>query len=60
MNAPPSFSSLQLEVTLDGKKADFAEGMFSSTRRYLAYTRKVPSSVRVSLHTSVQFYILVL
>ena len=35
---------------MDGKKADFAEGMFGSTRRYLAYTRKVPSALRVSSH----------
>jgi hypothetical protein len=38
-----------IEVTVDGKKADFAEGgMFGSTKRYLAYTRKVPSALRVS------------
>ena len=41
--------AVQIEVTVDGKKADFAEGgMFGYTRRYLAYTRKVPSVVRVS------------
>ena len=42
-------SAVQIEVTVDGKKADFAEGgMFGSTKRYLAYTRKVPSALRVS------------
>ena len=35
---------------MDGKKADFAEGsMFGTTKRYLAYTRKVPSALRVSV-----------
>jgi hypothetical protein len=36
-----------IDLTVDGKKADFAEGsMFGSTKRYLAYTRKVPSALR--------------
>ena len=45
-----SWSKRQIDLTVDGKKADFSEGsMFGSTKRYLAYTRKVPSALRVSV-----------
>jgi len=41
---------MQFGNTVDGKRVDFAEGKFNPTRRYLAYTTKVPSPLRVS-HT---------
>ena len=38
---------LKIENTIDGKKADFAEGTILVTKRYLCFTRKSPSPRKV-------------
>lgn len=42
---------VQLEQTVGGRKADFAEGVFSA-KRFLAYTRRIPSPIWVSTLSS--------
>lgn len=39
----------QIENTLDGKKANFPEGICGHTTRYICYTKNSASSQRVSV-----------